>query len=68
MSEFINLRGLIVSKFGSISKFSDYIGWCYSKSNRIVNGKQDPDAKDIKKMVEALEINDPRIITKIFLS
>lgn len=68
MNDVINLRGAIVSKFGSVSKFAKEIGWCYSKANRIANGKQEPDASDIKDMVKVLNIEDPSVVSAIFLS
>lgn len=64
----INLRGLIASRFGSVSKFAKEIGWCYSKASRIVNGKQDPDASEIKDMIRVLGICDPAVVSSIFLS
>lgn len=54
MDKIINLKGIVISKFGSISAFSKEIGWCYSKTNRIVNGRQLPDASEIKDMARAL--------------
>lgn len=64
----MTLRGLAVSKFGSIKGFADAIGWCYSKANRVVNGRQEPDAVDIREMARVLEINDSKMIASIFLS
>ena len=64
----VNLRGIVVSKFGSVANFAKAIGWGYSKTNRIVGGRQEPDVEDIKQMARCLEINDPQAIVSIFLS
>lgn len=68
MDKIVNLKGIVVSKFGSISAFSKEIGWCYSKTNRIVNGKQLPDASEIKDMAQVLNIDDPSLVSSIFLT
>lgn len=68
MDKIMSLKGIVVSKFGSISAFSKEIGWCYSKTNRIVNGKQLPDASEIKDMARVLNIDDPSLVSSIFLS
>lgn len=41
------LLGLVVSKFGSIRKLADALGWSYSKAYRIITGTQEPGAADI---------------------
>lgn len=68
MDEQMNLRGIVVSRFGSIARFSKEIGWCYSKTNRIVNGKQEPDATEIKAMASVLRIENPAVVSSVFLS
>lgn len=68
VDKIINLKGIVISKFGSISAFSKEIGWCYSKTNRIVNGRQLPDASEIKDMARALNIDDPALVSSVFLS
>lgn len=64
----INLRGLVVSNYGSVSSFAREIGWCNSKAYRIVSGKQEPDVTEIKGMVQLLNITDPAVVVSIFLS
>lgn len=50
------LRGRIVEKFGSISKFSDILGASRQTTNARVNGKVGFTRADIVKWCEALEI------------
>ena len=64
----MNLRGLVVARYGSISCFAGKIGWCNSKASRIVNGKQYPDALEIREIVRCLGITDPKLVMSIFLS
>ena len=46
------LLGLIVSKFGSITKLAEALGWSYSKTYRIVTGVQEPGASEIAAMTD----------------
>lgn len=41
------LLGLVVSRFGSIRKMAEAVGWSYSKAYRIITGSQEPGATDI---------------------
>lgn len=62
------LRGKIVSMFGSLLKFSSAIGWSSRKVYDIVNGKQQPTAKDIEKMCNALNVQIPEEMLLLFFS
>ena len=62
----ISLKGMIISKCGSVAKFADELGWKYSKASRIANGRQDPTATDIKSMVRLFGIQLPELFCSIF--
>jgi len=68
MENNITLRGLVVSKFGTVDKFAKEMGWCKSKTYRIVNNHQEPNATEIRDMVQKLGIIDPSFVISIFLS
>lgn len=68
MNNSMNLRGLVVSQYGSVQKFARVIGWGSSKAYRIVGGKQSPDVTEIKSMVRLLNVSDPAAVVSIFLS
>lgn len=61
------IRGMIVTKFGSISKFADALGWAPNRVSRILRKKQSVTNKDIKQMADALEIKEPSDVVTIFL-
>ena len=61
-----NYRGIVLSQYKSITDFAVSIGWTRNKASRIVNGKQEPDAKDMERMAEVLEINTPEKFMDIF--
>ena len=61
-----NYRGIVFSKFKNITEFAVSAGWTRNKASRIVNGKQEPDARDMEKMAEILEINTPEEFMNIF--
>lgn len=68
MSECMNLRGIVVSKYGTVAKFAQAIGWCGSKAGRIVRGEQEPNVSEIKDMVRILGLADPETVCSIFLA
>lgn len=59
-------RGLVFSKYRNISEFAQAIGWSRNKASRVVNGIQEPDANDMEKMAELLDINTPEAFIDIF--
>ena len=67
MSEQNKLRGLVVSRYGSISKFSRSIGWSGAKTYRLVTGVQEPNAAEIAVLAEALAITDPKELVELFI-
>lgn len=63
----ITKRGLVVSKYGTIKKFAEAIGWTYRKANDIVNDRQQANATEIDQMAAALGIELPEAFAEIFL-
>lgn len=61
------LRGAVVAKYGSTRKLAPVIGWCYSKTYRLVMGKQAPTAQEINALAGVLGITDPAEIVDTFL-
>jgi len=61
-----NLRGRIITKYHSVRNFSKVMHWSSRKAYDIVNGKQDPTAKDIEAMCEALDVNIPAEMRSLF--
>jgi transcriptional regulator with XRE-family HTH domain len=55
--ENINFRGVVYSKYASISDFSRAIGWTRQKGSNIVNGITEPSLDDVDKMSKALNIS-----------
>ena len=60
------LRGLVYEKFGSCTKFAKAIGWSGRKTCDIVNGRQIPNANEIKQMAMMLSINEPTEFMRVF--
>lgn len=61
------LRGLVMSKFSSITDFANAMEWDRKKASRIVNRVQKPTVIDMEKMAELLNVNDPDKFVQIFL-
>ena len=62
-----NLRGVVVARFGSISKFAKHLGWSYAKAYRIVHMVQQPHSSDIFAMAAALQLDDGDSILRLFI-
>lgn len=60
-------RGLVVSKYGSISKFAKEMGWSYRRANYIINDKQQANATEIDQMARAFGIELPDAFRQLFL-
>lgn len=61
-----SLRGLVMSKYSSITDFANAMSWDRKKASRIVNRVQKPTAIDMEKMAELLKVNDPDLFVQIF--
>lgn len=68
MQEKVSIRGLVFSKYQSISAFAREIGWGRQKAYRILNGIQEPTLTDIEKMADLLEIKTAESFADIFFS
>lgn len=62
----MTLRGVIISKYGSLDSFAKDVGWSHRKVSYIVNGKQDPTASEIELMADKLEVEVPDLFRQIF--
>ena len=52
----MNLRGVVYSKFQSISELASVIGWTRQKASNIINGNVEPSLEDTDKLAKALGI------------
>lgn len=66
--EEMNLRGRIVGMYNSVKNFSKVMKWSTRKTYDIVNGKQEPTAKDIETMCVALHVQIPADMRALFFS
>jgi hypothetical protein len=62
----INLRGLVVSKYGSAANMARSIGWSESKTRDITSGRRDASAADMGKLADALGISNAEDFVNIF--
>ena len=60
------IRGLVFTKYDSISAFAEGMNWGRQKASRIVNGKQMPTVNDMEQMAECLDIRDADSFVHIF--
>ena len=63
-----NLRGRIIGMYRTIVNFAKAVHWSSRKAYDIVNGRQDPTAKDIETMCEALNVQIPAEMKALFFS
>ena len=62
------LRGRIVSMYRSLLNFARALGWSSRKTYDIVNGKQEPTAKEIEQMCSALKVEIPDDMKQLFFT
>lgn len=60
------LRGLVFSKYPSISAFADDIKWSRGKASRIVNGTQQPTKSDMETLIVLLDIPQESVAPVFF--
>lgn len=60
-------RGMVVSKFKSISAFAKALGWTPGKTNRVVNNLDRATVADFVQMIRVLGITDMETVRTIFL-
>lgn len=68
MEKEMTLRGLIVSKFGSILEFSKELGWSYSKTYRATKNVGKLSIEDAKTLGNALGATSGEDIAALFFS
>ena len=61
------LRGKVIGMYGSMLKFAEVLGWSSRKVYDIVNRNQEPTASDIEAMCDALHVDIPEDIRKLFI-
>ena len=61
-----NLRGRVISMYHSVLNFGKIMHWSSRKTYAIVNGKQEPTAKEIDAMCAALNVQIPEDMRSLF--
>ena len=64
--EIITLKGVVLSKYDSVQKFAQAIGWNRNKAIRILNGIQRITAKDIDEIASILDISSSDTFMQLF--
>lgn len=68
MNESVNIRGLVLSKYHSISEFAKAIGWSRNKASRMLNGVTALSADDMAEMSALLGIKTPENFVHYFFA
>lgn len=63
----INYRGLVVSKFGSVSAFARAIGWSRRKARAIVLKEQEMTISEAERFADTLGVDRAEDFTDLFL-
>ena len=66
--DYITLRGLVISRFGTLTNFAKALGWSERKVSYIISGKQEASASDIEAMAAQLSIDIPEEMRRIFFA
>jgi len=61
-----SIRGLVFSRYDSISEFADAMKWGRQKASRIVKGTHRPSADDMEKLAEHFGIRDAGTFMTVF--
>lgn len=64
----VNLKGVVVSQYGSASAFARKLKWSGRKARDIVSGRQTPTVTDVEEMALALNITDNDEFMQIFFT
>ena len=64
--QMLALRGLAVSRFGTIQNFANALGWKATKLSRILSGRQDLTVKEAWQVAEVLGVDVPENVKAIF--
>lgn len=66
MNKSITLRGLVLSRYKSVSDFASAIGWQRNKAARIINGSQEPDTEEMKQLAKLLDMSQSLFMNIFF--
>ena len=61
-----SIRGLVFSRYSSISEFAEAMNWGRQKATRIVKGTHRPSADDMEKMAKHFGIHDASTFMTVF--
>ena len=61
----MTLRGLILAKYQSITKFAKAADWSYAKAYRIATGHQDPTISEARRIGELIDTTEPTTIVSL---
>ncbi len=61
-----SLRGMVFSKYKSVSDFARALGWRRQKVGKIVNGDRVPTVKDVEEMASVLNLRDVHSFMTVF--
>ena len=64
----LTLKGVVISRFGTVGKFGTALGWSQRKARDIVSGRQIPNARDIEQMAEVLQVTIPSELKALFFA
>lgn len=53
---YCELKGLIISRFGSLTIFASSLGWTKQRLSKVLNGDQILKARELEQMAQALEM------------
>lgn len=62
----VNLYGLAMSQYKTVTNFANNMGWGRQKASRIINGRQELTATDMEQLRDALHIDDADTFMQIF--
>ena len=61
-----NLRGEIVAKYRTVKNFAKTVHWSNRKAYDVLNGKQELTMMDMEEICDAIELEIPSEIRKLF--
>lgn len=65
MIEGMTLKGRAVGMFGSVSNFADKLGWSYSRTYRLLTGRQNMTLPEFAEIISALNITDAEEVKRL---
>lgn len=66
ISDLLTLKGVALSKYGSIQSFANALAWNRNKAKRILDGKQEPSPSEICSMAEVLGVDSYQAFISLF--